>query len=263
MDAPILRRFRQRAFSLTELLIVIAVIVILLAILLPALGKVRERSRTATCLANLKSIGTAVHLYMSDNHDYSPMRGMDSSNAAPPGWGFRGYGPDDRVVWSDQVVLGQYAGSTNGDNSRPAYRYGAVRKRSVFICPSDAMHDGEHVSYGMGPNFPYVNPTDLFKNFWRSTKVKNPSAEMVVVDGGHYNLDPGGFKEPFLFYGTPDEVTDRNWGHADPNSYYNWARRHNGGGANIVFLDGSARFFADLKTAYDQREIHIQMLDEH
>src|SRR5271170_7242880 len=49
-------RFRA-AFTLIELLVVTAVIVLLLAILLPALGGARERARSVACMANLHEIG--------------------------------------------------------------------------------------------------------------------------------------------------------------------------------------------------------------
>lgn len=56
-----------RAFTLIELLIVIAIIATLIGILLPALAGARESGRTTKCMANLKSIGTSLTLY-ADNY---------------------------------------------------------------------------------------------------------------------------------------------------------------------------------------------------
>jgi prepilin-type N-terminal cleavage/methylation domain-containing protein/prepilin-type processing-associated H-X9-DG protein len=60
-----LRRLRG-GFTLIELLVVIAVIALLMAILLPALGRAREQGKATRCLSNLKQIGIAMHAYAAD-----------------------------------------------------------------------------------------------------------------------------------------------------------------------------------------------------
>ena len=60
------RKKHAKGFTLIELLVVISIIALLLAILLPALGRAKEQAQKTRCLANLKQIGLAMHLYASD-----------------------------------------------------------------------------------------------------------------------------------------------------------------------------------------------------
>ena len=62
----------KKTFTLIELLVVIAIIAILAAILLPALNSARERGRSASCVSNLKQIGTAMEMYLHDNKNMLP-----------------------------------------------------------------------------------------------------------------------------------------------------------------------------------------------
>jgi len=74
------------AFTLIELLIVIAIIGILAALLLPVLGRAKESGRSAACLSDLHQIGIALQLYVQDNQNIMPtMYDAIASTNSPPG----------------------------------------------------------------------------------------------------------------------------------------------------------------------------------
>jgi len=70
-----------RGFTLIELLVVIAIIALLLAILMPALQRVKEQAKQTRCLANLKQIGLAMQAYAGD-YDYLIPRAELRGNVA-------------------------------------------------------------------------------------------------------------------------------------------------------------------------------------
>jgi len=71
----------SRAFTLVELLMVIAVIAILAALMLPVLSSAKSRAKRTTCLNNLKQINLAVHVYAGNNDDRLPDAGPATYNS--------------------------------------------------------------------------------------------------------------------------------------------------------------------------------------
>lgn len=73
------------AFTLMELLVVIAVIAILASLLLPALSKAKSRARMIWCLNNKRTLGLAWTMYADENSETLVLNGLRPVlNDAPP-----------------------------------------------------------------------------------------------------------------------------------------------------------------------------------
>ncbi|MDR1283533.1 MAG: type II secretion system GspH family protein [Opitutaceae bacterium] len=79
------RNVRARAFTLIELLTVVAIIGILAGILIPVTAGVRRKARDASCLSNLRQFGNALHLYAADHRDRFPILNYSSSGETKEG----------------------------------------------------------------------------------------------------------------------------------------------------------------------------------
>lgn len=71
--APSWRRPTRSAFTLVELLTVIAIIGMLASLLFPSLKQMRERARSIDCVNNLRQLGQAVQLYAGENSQKLPL----------------------------------------------------------------------------------------------------------------------------------------------------------------------------------------------
>jgi len=112
---------KRTGFTLIELLVVVSVIAVLLAVLLPSLGKARELARRAGCRSNLKQLALAWTAYL-DGHEGRFYQGI-RANLDYGGWkGIKGWWPRP---------LNRYVGlglDPNGVTQADA---------KVFCCPSD------------------------------------------------------------------------------------------------------------------------------
>lgn len=66
------RNAKRGAFTLIEVLVVVAIIALLISILLPSLKHAREMARLTVCLTHQKNMGNAMQMYWSDNKDWMP-----------------------------------------------------------------------------------------------------------------------------------------------------------------------------------------------
>jgi prepilin-type N-terminal cleavage/methylation domain-containing protein len=115
--SPRCKSLRLGAFTLVELLVVLAIIGVLAALLLPGLNRAKNKARSISCVNNLKDLGVATRLYAEDSNAKLPSAELLPSNPTNP------LKPLPRIC----DVLGAYAGKTTGTNA----------SAPVFKCPSD------------------------------------------------------------------------------------------------------------------------------
>lgn len=128
------------AFTVIELLVVVAIVGILTAILLPTLGSARESSRSAVCAANLKSQGAALRAFLNDSDERLPQVWIDPAAAIPepvaPSVGASHIGQLYAGVTGDLPFLGI---NTIGVERRPLNAYLGLNNP-----PSDESQQGLH-----------------------------------------------------------------------------------------------------------------------
>ncbi len=130
------------AFSLVELLVVIAVIGILTALLLPAVQSAREAARLLECQNHLKQIGLACHSHNSA-HGFFPTGGWGPRWAGDPDQGFDRRQPGG---WAYNILpfmeerslhdIGKGLPYGSATDKRDALADAAQSAVSIFLCPS-------------------------------------------------------------------------------------------------------------------------------
>ncbi len=140
---------KKKGFTLIELLVVIAIIAMLLAILMPALSKVKKIAQRVVCGTNLKGLGTAQTVYAHDYEDQYTVAGFGqvraaNNNVTNATGGFNNPAKP-RASWAGGASVG-------------ASLYLLVREADVspksFVCPGSAqtVYDGRSGDPALTPD---------------------------------------------------------------------------------------------------------------
>jgi prepilin-type N-terminal cleavage/methylation domain-containing protein len=126
----------SRAFTLVELLMVIAIIGILVGLLAVGLSSAKEKGKSVRCIGNLRQIGIATTMYAQDHNEqlhHVAGRIPDQGQWTVNPWTSKALSPEHpSAYWG--VAYGRYLGAT----------------RELFRCPS-----AQHVDEWREEGFPY------------------------------------------------------------------------------------------------------------
>ncbi|MGH7979655.1 MAG: type II secretion system protein [Limisphaerales bacterium] len=237
---------RTIAFTLIELLIVIAILGILAAILLPVLSEARERAVGVYCINNYKELGVGIEIYLDENHDMFP------ANGAEP----KGFHVEDWIYWRPAGYVDPVTGSRCLPlaQSPIAIACATSDATNLFHCPgdlSDELRDAAALANN-GPAFPYsytmacttagrgeasvwTGATGRFVPF-KLTQVKRPSDKIMMVEEPDCDAErpPG---NPT----TRTDLEDGSWLPKYDSTGKEVALRHSKEDGNIGFADGHAQ----------------------
>ena len=183
------------AFTLIELLAVIAIIALLAGLLLPVIGRGKESARAITCLNNLRQWGLATQLYTADHDGYLPLDGTPNPGASSTNYGWY-------IQLPQQLRLPRY-------HDMPWHTDPAAEPRkSIWICPSNRRRSNGNNLFHYCLN-QHVNGTGPKSRPVRLESINRPALVIWLFDSKnlpavgywgfvHTNLHNGGAQFTFL-----------------------------------------------------------------
>lgn len=207
-------------FTLVEVLVVIGIISVLIAILLPTLGKARAQAKSVQCMSNLRQMGTGFINYAN----------------AHRGWILLGYDANDAEGWKvGWMGASRGSGATYEYDYKRGLLYRYMGSEKVSDCPSASDTGLEptaevNLAYGVGRIM--FRGSALSAGRINSTKVKASAETMFFADGAQLTSSGGLVRSSYV-----DHPTAPHSGFGFPMSPSSFHGRHNGRG-NVLWFDG-------------------------
>jgi prepilin-type processing-associated H-X9-DG protein/prepilin-type N-terminal cleavage/methylation domain-containing protein len=120
------------AFTLVELLVVIGIIALLVGILLPTLGRARESANTVKCMANMRSMGQAMMIYVGESKGVLPIGYVVKNDVIDGNVTYQGESLDWTTLLMKVMVRKSGIGYDDQDKASAA----STGTRSTFLCPT-------------------------------------------------------------------------------------------------------------------------------